>query len=243
MTSLAASSISFGYRRKERVLDRVDWTASGPGLVVLLGPNGAGKTTLLRLLATSIAPDKGDVLWNGRSLRDLDTLWTFRSRLGFVPQDSAVFPRLTIHGFLSYVCWLKLIDENEIASEIGRVLEVVDMAGLGGRRIQTLSGGQMRRVALAQAFLGSPSVLILDEPTAGLDPVQRVGVRRMVRDLADRTLVIWSTHMVDEAVEADRVDVLDQGVIRASMTPRVLCESDTPTAGLLERAYVALMTS
>lgn len=242
MSSLAASSVSFSYTRKEPVLQRVDWEASGPGLIVVLGPNGAGKTTLLRILTTSMAPQEGDISFGGRSLEDPRTLREFRSRLGFVPQDSAVFPRLTVHRFLRYVSWLKLIDEREVDAEVGRVLELVDIVELEQRRIQSLSGGQTRRVALAQALLGNPSVLVLDEPTAGLDPVQRVHVRAMLRDLARRALVVWSTHMVDEALQADRIDILDQGTIRTSESPQELCGSEMPTVERLERAYVTRLT-
>jgi ABC-2 type transport system ATP-binding protein len=188
----------------------------GPGVIGLLGPNGAGKTTLLRLLATALPPSRGEVRVLGRDVEVPAERTEIRRRLGYLPQEVG-FPRgFTAFGFVDYIALLK--EWAEPASrhaEVRRVLDLVGLSDLTTKRIRAMSGGQRRRVALAQALLGSPSVLILDEPTAGVDPEQRVTLRTVLAELARTSIVVLSTHQTEDvAALCERVVVLDRGRVR-----------------------------
>jgi ABC-2 type transport system ATP-binding protein len=196
-------------------LDAVNLTF-GSGITGLLGPNGAGKTTFLRIVATVLAPDSGDVRLLGRVPDTPEQLAEVRRRLGYLPQEMG-FPRgFTAFAFVDYMAVLK--EWTARASrhdEVRRVLDLVDLGSLTTRRISTLSGGQRRRVALAQALLGEPELLLLDEPTTGVDPEQRVTLRQVLSRAGERSTVLLSTHQTEDvAALCDRVVVLDAGRVR-----------------------------
>jgi ABC-2 type transport system ATP-binding protein len=187
-----------------------------PGITGLLGPNGAGKTTFLRIVATVLAPDAGDVRLLGRTPDTPDRLAEIRRRLGYLPQEMG-FPRgFTAFGFVDYMAVLK--EWTARASrhdEVRRVLDLVDLGDLTTKRISALSGGQRRRVALAQALLGEPELLLLDEPTTGVDPEQRVTLRQVLSRAGEQSTVLLSTHQTEDvAALCDRVVVLDAGRVR-----------------------------
>ena len=187
-----------------------------PGVVGLLGPNGAGKTTLLRVLATALPPTRGQVQVLGRNPDVPAQRTDIRRRLGYLPQEVG-FPRgFTASAFVDYIALLK--EWTEPASrhaEVRRVLDLVGLSELAGRRIRAMSGGQRRRVALAQALLGAPPVLILDEPTTGVDPEQRVTLRTVLAEIARTSIVVLSTHQTEDiAALCERVIVLDRGRVR-----------------------------
>ena len=187
-----------------------------PGVVGLLGPNGAGKTTLLRVLATALPPTRGQVEVLGRNPDVPAQRTDIRRRLGYLPQEVG-FPRgFTAFAFVDYIALLK--EWTEPASrhaEVRRVLDLVGLSELAGRRIRAMSGGQRRRVALAQALLGAPPVLILDEPTTGVDPEQRVTLRTVLAEIARTSIVVLSTHQTEDiAALCERVIVLDRGRVR-----------------------------
>jgi ABC-2 type transport system ATP-binding protein len=186
-----------------------------PGVVGLLGPNGAGKTTMLRLLSTILAPDAGTVTVNGHDVTGTHAERTeARRRIGYLPQE-VVFPRgMTAFGFLDYIAVLKeWRDTARRHEEVRRVLALVDLADRGRSKVKALSGGQRRRLAIAQALLGSPELLILDEPTTGLDPEQRASLRGLLSGLPGTVLI--STHQTEDvAALCDRVIVLDAGLVR-----------------------------
>ena len=187
-----------------------------PGVVGLLGPNGAGKTTLLRVLATALPPTRGQVQVLGRNPDVPAQRTDIRRRLGYLPQEVG-FPRgFTAFAFVDYIALLK--EWTEPASrhaEVRRVLDLVGLSELAGRRIRAMSGGQRRRVALAQALLGAPPVLILDEPTTGVDPEQRVTLRTVLAEIARTSIVVLSTHQTEDiAALCERVIVLDRGRVR-----------------------------
>jgi ABC-2 type transport system ATP-binding protein len=188
----------------------------GPGVVGLLGPNGAGKTTLLRVLATALPPSQGTVRVLGHD-PDLPAERTdIRRGLGYLPQEVG-FPRgFTAFAFVDYIAMLKEWTEPTARhAEVRRVLDQVGLADAAAKRIRAMSGGQRRRVALAQALLGSPPVLILDEPTTGVDPEQRVTLRTVLAEIARTSIVVLSTHQTEDvAALCERVVVLDQGRIR-----------------------------
>ena len=213
-TTVRLTGISKHYRGTT-ALDGIDLTF-GAGITGLLGPNGAGKTTLLRISATVLAPDEGGVHLLGRSPDTPETLAEVRRQLGYLPQEMG-FPRgFTAFGFVDYMAVLKEWTERSSRhDEVRRVLGLVDLADVATKRVRALSGGQRRRVALAQALLGDPELLLLDEPTTGVDPQQRVSLRRVLSQAGERSTVLLSTHQTEDvAALCDRVVVLDQGRVR-----------------------------
>ena len=194
---------------------------SGRGITGLLGPNGAGKTTLLRILATVLAPDSGHVTLLGHSTSDADGRQEVRRRLGYVPQEPGFHRQFSAFDFVDYVAVLKLItDRRARHDEVRRVLDVVGLTSVMHKRIRQLSGGMRRRVAIAQALLGSPDLLVLDEPTAGLDPEQRLRFRELLSTAADGATVVLSTHQTEDvAALCQRVVVMHGGVVRYDGTP------------------------
>jgi ABC-2 type transport system ATP-binding protein len=195
-------------------LDRLSFEL-GEGVVGLLGPNGAGKTTLLRILATSLSPTSGTVRVFGHDPGDPDGRVAIRRRLGYVPQEVGLYDNFTVFDFVDYIAILKEhADRRARRDEVRRVIEAVDLGDVASKRIRKLSGGMRRRVALAQSLLGMPDLLVLDEPTVGLDPEQRLRFRHIVSQHAEQRCVVLSTHMTED-VEAlcDRVIVMDHGTV------------------------------
>jgi ABC-2 type transport system ATP-binding protein len=187
-----------------------------PGVTGLLGPNGAGKTTLLRVLATALPASEGDLAVLGLDPTVPAERTEIRRRLGYLPQEIG-FPRgFTAFAFVDYIAVLKeWTRPDERHTEVRRVLDLVGLSGSSAQRLRAMSGGQRRRVALAQALLGSPEVLILDEPTTGVDPEQRAALRTVLAELARTSTVVLSTHQTEDvAALCDRVVVLDRGVVR-----------------------------
>jgi ABC-type multidrug transport system ATPase subunit len=182
----------------------------GAGLVGLLGPNGAGKSSLMRIAATVTRPTSGQVLFDGTDAVSRPDL--LRRNLGYLPQDFGVYPHLTAREFLSYLAAVKGIPARTARARIGELLELLDLAGPGRRPLGKYSGGMLRRVGIAQALLADPRVLIVDEPTAGLDPEQRVVFRNLLADLAGDRAVLLSTHIVSdvESVASD-IAIMDGG--------------------------------
>ena len=193
--SLTGVEKSYG---RTRAVAGVD-LAVEPGIVGLLGPNGAGKTTLMRMLATVLAPDGGRVRLLGHDPADAGGRLAIRRRLGYVPQEPGYHRNFTAFEFVDYVAILKeMTDRRARHDEVRRVLELVGLADVSGKRIKALSGGMRRRVALAQALLGAPDLLVLDEPTAGLDPEQRLRFREVVSAVATDATVVLSTHQTED---------------------------------------------
>ncbi|MEO7269740.1 MAG: ATP-binding cassette domain-containing protein [Knoellia sp.] len=213
-TTAALTGVTKRYRGTT-ALNGVD-LALRPGITGLLGPNGAGKTTLLRVLATVLAPDAGSVQLLGRSTSTPESLAEVRRRLGYLPQEMG-FPRgFTGFAFVDYLAVLKeWTNRSARHDEVRRVLDLVDLGDVATKRVRALSGGQRRRVALAQALIGGPELLLLDEPTTGVDPEQRVSLRQVLSGAGERSTVLLSTHQTEDvAALCDRVVVLDQGSIR-----------------------------
>ena len=187
-----------------------------PGIVGLLGPNGAGKTTLLRILATVLGADTGNVRILGNDPAQGKQRVDIRRQLGYLPQELG-YPRgFTTYGFVDYMAVLK--EWNDAATrrtEVRRVLDQVGLADRSTKRIRALSGGQRRRVGLAQALLGTPQLLVLDEPTTGLDPEQRVSLRHVLAEVGRTATVVIATHQTEDvAALCERVVILDHGSVR-----------------------------
>lgn len=198
----------------------------GPGVTGLLGPNGAGKTTLMRMLATVLAPTDGRLRLLGLDPADADQRTHLRRRLGYMPQEPGFHRQFTAFEFVDYVAILKeMTDTDARHREVRRVLTKVGLGDVAGRRIRALSGGMRMRVALAQALLGDPELLVLDEPTAALDPEQRLRFREVISELADGRIVLLSTHQTEDvAALCQRVIVLRDGRAAFDGTPRQLSD-------------------
>ena len=193
----------------------------GPGVVGLLGPNGAGKSTLMRILATVTRPTEGRVLWNDADIaRTPDGL---RSVLGYLPQDFGVYPHLTAREFLEYLAAAKGMDAGAARRRIDELLGVVNLGEVRDRALGGFSGGMKQRVGIAQALLNDPQLLIVDEPTAGLDPEERVRFRNLLSELSGERIVILSTHIVSdvEAIATD-IAILGGGRLLAHAAPEDL---------------------
>lgn len=193
----------------------------GAGVLGLLGPNGAGKTTLMSILATVTRPTTGTFLWEGHD--GVREPLAVRRTLGYLPQDFGVYERLTARELLAYLGRLKGIAERDLKPRVEAVLELVNLHGAAGRRLGGFSGGMRQRVGIAQALLGDPRLLIVDEPTVGLDPEERVRFRNLLSEIAQGRLVILSTHIVsDVEAVASRIAVLRHGRLVADATPEEL---------------------
>jgi ABC-2 type transport system ATP-binding protein len=199
------------------------------GITGLLGPNGAGKTTLLRMAATVLAPDSGSLRLLGLDPGVADERLSIRRRLGYMPQEPGFHQTFTAFEFVDYVAILKEMTERRPRhEEVRRVLSLVGLEQVMDRKIKTLSGGMRRRVALAQALLGDPDLLVLDEPTAGLDPEQRLRFREIVSERAADRTVLLSTHQTEDvAALCPRVVVMLDGVALFDGTPADLTEVAT----------------
>ncbi|MFD8591099.1 ATP-binding cassette domain-containing protein [Streptomyces sp. NPDC059637] len=209
-------------RRRAVLLDSLGLTVDR-GVHGLLGPNGAGKTTLLRVLATVAAPSSGTVELLGRAPSSPSARTAVRRRLGYLPQQFGHYPRFTVRELVAHLAWLKEVPAARVPAAVERAVDRVGLADVLDRRMRTLSGGQVRRVGIAQAIVNDPELLVLDEPTAGLDPEHRVEFRALLRELGREAAVLVATHHVDDVAAAcDRVTVLDRGRRVVECTPAEL---------------------
>ncbi|MGW5262316.1 ATP-binding cassette domain-containing protein [Microbispora sp. NPDC004025] len=190
-------------RRFGRVeaLRGVDLEVPG-GMFGLLGTNGAGKTTLMRILAGVLSPTGGRVLVGGHDLTTRAGRLAVQRRLGYLPQDLGLYPDLTTQEFLDYIGLLKGLDDDTARRrQIGELLDMVGLADVAGRRLKGFSGGMRRRVGIAQALLGDPALVVVDEPTAGLDPEERIRFRTLLAQIAGHRTVLLSTHIVEDVAQ------------------------------------------
>jgi len=197
-----------------------------PGIYALLGPNGSGKSTLMNILTDNLKADSGEITYTdnqGVSENVLDMGVRFREKIGFMPQYPGLYPNFTVERFLWYMSALKGMNKREAAQQIPEILGAVELDDVPKRKIGALSGGMKQRLTLAQAVLGNPEILILDEPTAGLDPKQRIAVRNYIAKIAFNRIVLIATHVVpDIEFIAKNIIMLKKGVIVDSATPHEL---------------------
>ena len=218
----------------------------GTGVFGLLGPNGAGKTTLLRTLATAINPANGSLRLLGYDPADTGERRALRRRLGYLPQTLGYYPNFTVFEFVEYFALLKEMPHERVRPAVARAIERVGLEDRAKSRLKTLSGGMIRRVGIAQAIVNDSGLLLLDEPTAGLDPEQRVRFRDLIRDIGQRGTVIVSTHLVEDVGAAcSEVALMSGGRIVFRGTPDELsARGETGDAGdsPLERGYTSILS-
>lgn len=178
-----------------RAVDQVTFTMHS-GVYGLLGVNGAGKTTLMRMLTTLIPPTGGEIRWDGQDVFRMDS--AYRKLLGYLPQDFGCYPDFSIYDYLMYIASIKGIRPAAAKQRALRLLKQVGLSQAGHKKMKTLSGGMKRRVGIAQAMLNDPKILILDEPTAGLDPNERIRFRNLISELSEDRIVLLSTHIVSD---------------------------------------------
>lgn len=194
------------------------------GLYGLLGTNGAGKTTLMRILCTVLKPSDGKIYYNGKDIFEMDG--RYRNIIGYLPQEFGFYPNLSVKDYLSYIASLKGLNKRLTKVRIEKLLEIMGMQIHSSKKMKKLSGGMKRRVGIAQALLNDPKILILDEPTAGLDPMERIKFRNLIGELSKDKIVLLSTHIVSdiEAI-AKHIFVMKDGKIIKQGSAFELCSN------------------
>jgi ABC-type multidrug transport system ATPase subunit len=224
----------------------------GAGVFGLLGPNGAGKSTLLRIMATVLKPKRGEVRLLGMNPNESHDLRSIRRELGYLPQQFGYYPNFSVFEFIEYFALLKEMTPKRVRPAVANAIERVGLEDRAKTKMKSLSGGMLRRVGIAQAIVNEPALLLLDEPTVGLDPEQRVLFRRLLREISGHSTVFVSTHLVEDVAAAcSDVRILNEGRVvyagDASDLKRIGAElSGDEAAGdsEIERGYTSvLMTS
>ena len=194
------------------------------GIYALLGPNGSGKSTLMNILTDNLKADSGEITYDGENILDMGV--RFREKLGFMPQYPGLYPNFTVERFMWYMAALKGLSKAESMQQIPEILAAVELDDVPKRKIGALSGGMKQRLTLAQAVLGDPEILILDEPTAGLDPKQRIAIRNYISKIAFNKIVLIATHVVpDIEFIAKDIIMLKKGVIVDNASPHELVKN------------------
>jgi ABC-2 type transport system ATP-binding protein len=192
-----------------------------PGLLGLVGPNGAGKTSLMRMIATLLSPTEGIIRWNGQDIRTHSQ--ALRQVLGYLPQDFGIYPEFTGRQFLRYLAAMKGLPSSLVHRRVDEVLSIVNLEQEADRKLPTYSGGMKQRIGIAQALLNDPELLIVDEPTAGLDPAERVRFRTLLASLTRNRIILLSTHIIsDVEAVASRLVILQEGRMLADTAPEEL---------------------
>jgi ABC-type multidrug transport system ATPase subunit len=219
--------------------------ALGNGVHGLLGPNGAGKTTLVRAVATVLRPAGGTLSLLGQTVNGRIDLRQVRRQIGYLPQEFGYYRRFTVSEFVEYFAWLKEMPAAEVPGGVQRAIERVGLADRADHRMKTLSGGMRRRVGIAQAIVNDPQILLLDEPTAGLDPDHRMQFRALLRELAADTCVLVATHLVEDVAAAcTNVMLIDEGRLVFQGVPADLAEAGGNSGAgdsAAERGYSEIM--
>ena len=218
--TLEVRSLSKNYG-KVQALKNVSFKI-GTGVYGLIGPNGAGKSTMIRIITGSMRASSGEVLYNGSRIRENEK--AYKKILGYVPQRQGMYDSFTAARFLEYMAVLKELKRKEIPEEVERVLKIVGLQEDALRRLGGFSGGMKQRVLIAQALLGDPRIIILDEPTAGLDPKERIKIRNFISRIGENRTILLATHVVSDVESIAReILLLGDGVLKEKGTPRELC--------------------
>ncbi|MCI8348517.1 MAG: ABC transporter ATP-binding protein [Firmicutes bacterium] len=208
------------------------------GIYGLLGPNGAGKSTMMNIITGNIKPSSGKVMWNNQEIASLGP--SYRSLLGYAPQQQGLYDTFSGRRFLSYMAALKDISRKSMKDEIERVLSYVNLTDSADKPIGTYSGGMKQRILIAQAILGNPKLIILDEPTAGLDPKERVRIRENIKAISEDKIILVSTHVVSDIQSiAKEIILLKDGLIVDCNSVPALCQKYN-NARSLEEVYMEI---
>lgn len=195
----------------------------GAGVYGLLGPNGAGKSTLIQVITGNLQATKGKIFYNGKDI--IKEGKSYKKVLGYVPQSQGIYDMFTAKKFLEYMAILKDVDKKKIQIQIEEVLHVVGLTEVMNQKLGEFSGGMKQRILIGQALLGNPEILILDEPTAGLDPKERIKIRNFISKIAENKIVLIATHVVsDIETIAKETILLDKGKIVCQGEPKELCQ-------------------
>ncbi len=217
-----------------------------PGIYALLGPNGSGKTTLMNILTDNLKADSGEITYTDNAQRTENVLRMgvrFREKIGFMPQYPGLYPNFTVEHFMWYMAALKGIKKDDARKQIAQILDAVELSDIPMRKLGALSGGMKQRLTLAQAVLGDPEILILDEPTAGLDPKQRIAIRNYISKIALNKIVLIATHVVsDVEFIARSIIMLKKGVIVDNAPPNALVKKIEGQVWLVPCAEHELLT-
>ena len=203
---ICIENVSMAYPNGKQALRDLNLEMKSPSLIGLLGPNGAGKSTLMKLLSAALLPTSGSIRVDGRPLAGSER--QLKERLGYLPQDFGYYPEFTGMKFLLYMATLKGLPKAQAKRKAKEVLELTNLQENAHKKIKTYSGGMKQRLGIAQALLNTPRLLVLDEPTAGLDPKERVRFRNMIKEIGKTSIVILSTHVVSDIEHMDAVVLL-----------------------------------
>ena len=209
--------------KETQVLKDINLTFEN-GVYGLLAPNGAGKTTLIKMITTLLFPSSGEILWEGRSIADLGRV--YRGNFGYLPQDFGYYGNYTPEKFLMYLSVLQKMDKKVAKKRVDELLDLVALSHVKRKKMKTFSGGMIQRVGIAQAMLNDPKLLVLDEPTAGLDPKERVRFRNLLHQLAKDRIIILSTHIVsDIETIANQIILLKNHEVYLSASPEEVIQT------------------
>lgn len=222
---LEIRDITHRYKNGKMALTHVSLRLT-PGIYGLLGPNGAGKSTIMKIITGNLEPTQGSVLLNGRTIDELGR--SYRECLGYMPQQQSMYDQFTGRRFLWYMASLKGIPHKTAKERIDSLLVQMNLKGAADRRIRSYSGGMKQRLLIAQAVLNTPQILILDEPTAGLDPKERINIRNFVSELSRESIVIFATHVVSdvECIAKEMILLKDGHIVRMGTPAQLISQLD-----------------
>ncbi len=208
---------------EKRAVDNVSFKLSY-GVYGLLGPNGAGKSTLMKMLVDILTPSSGEVCLDGVNIHELGA--SYRDKLGYMPQEIGVYKNFSARKFLKYIAALKGITGKAADEKISKLLDLVGLGDVGRKKLGGFSGGMLRRIGIAQTLLNDPKILILDEPTAGLDPQERIRFRNIISELSENRIVLLSTHIISdmEFIAGEVIIMRNGGVLKIDTTEQLLKE-------------------
>lgn len=233
---LSIQSVTKRYQRgRKTALCNVSATLT-PGIYGILGPNGAGKSTLMNLITDQLRPDEGAITYNQQPIRKLGR--AYRNVLGYMPQQQGIFGEFTARHFLWYIAALKGLPAKQTKQRVEHLLDTVNLASEADRRLSTYSGGMKQRILIAQALLNDPEIVILDEPTAGLDPKERIRLRNFISTIAVNKIVLIATHVVSDIESiAKEILLIKNGQLIAKDTPQRIV---TTLEGNVYEAYISI---